>query len=211
MKITAINAMAHRPGMYRISVDNKPLGYLNADDVLSFSLARGSDISQETYLRLITRIKYAAQYSSALGYASCRLRSKAEVERYLKGRACDIKTSASIIKELESLGIIDESKLAAAYVHDAELLKPLSRNMLALKLKQKRIDQELIDSSIEASGYDDKLALDKLVSQKSERYKGNQPRFFRYLLRQGFSYSEIEKRIGRPERSSSFKRSPRAR
>jgi regulatory protein len=198
MKITAIESMPHKPGMYRISIDNKPLGYLTADDVLSFSITRGSEIQAETYSRLIARIKYAAYYSSALKYADRRFRSEIEVSRYLRTRGCDSETAGSIVKELSSLGIIDESKLAAAFVHDTELLKPTSRSMLTLKLRQKQIDPELIDSAIDASGYDDSQALDRIVSLKRDRYKGNQARFFRYLLSQGFSYTEIEKRIGRP-------------
>ncbi len=198
MKITAIDSMPHKPGMYRVSVDNKPLGYLTADDVISFGFSRGSEINEASYSRIVSRIKYAAYYLSALKYADRRLRSEVEVGRYLKSHGCDSESVNSITKELVRLGIIDESKLAAAYVHDAELLKPLSRNMLALKLKQKQIDSELIASAIDASGYDDAQALDKLISLRRERYRGNQARFFRYLLRQGFSYAEIEKRIGRP-------------
>ncbi len=198
MKVTAIEHMPHNPGMYRVSIDNKPLGYLTADDVLSLSLTRGSEISTAGYAQLVSRIKYAAFYTSALRHADRRLRSQAEVKSYLRSRGCDLQTATSIIKELTRLGIIDESKLAEAYVHDSEILKPLSRKMLALKLKQKQIDPELINSTIVASGYDDAQALDKLISLRRGRYGGNRARFFRYLLRQGFSYPEIEKRIGRP-------------
>ena len=200
MKITAIEQMTHKPGMYRISVDTKPIGYVTADDVFELGLNRGGDISAESYSKLIEKVKYNAFYASAISYADRRLRSVAEIERYLKGRGCDSKTATLIAKKLVSSGLVDESKLAAAYVHDAELLKPLSRNMLELKLRQKRIDSDLIDASIQSAGYDDEQALDKLVRLKQARYAGNQPRFFRYLLRQGFSYTAIAKRIGKPER-----------
>ncbi len=200
MKITAIDQMTHKPGMYRISVDAKPSGYVAAADVFELGLNRGGDINAEVYSRLLEKVKYNAFYASAIGYADRRLRSIAEIERYLKGRGCDSKTATAIAKKLVSTGLVDESKLAAAYVHDAELLKPLSRNMLELKLRQKRIDSDLIDASIQSAGYDDEQALDKLVRLKEARYAGNQPRFFRYLLRQGFSYTAIAKRIGKPER-----------
>ena len=200
MKITAIEQMSHKPGMYRVSVDTKPIGYVAADDVFELGLGHGGDITSETYSKLLKKVKFNAFYASAIAYADRRLRSVAEIERYLKGRGCDLKMAAVIAKKLVNSGLVDESKLAIAYVHDAALLKPLSRNMLELKLRQKRIDSDLIDASIQSAGYDDELALDKLVRLKQARYVGNQPRFFRYLLRQGFSYSAIAKRIGKPER-----------
>lgn len=200
MKITAIEQMSHKPGMYRISVDAKPIGYVTADDVLELGLGHGSDITAEAYSVLLEKVKYSAFFANAISYADRRLRSVAEIERYLKGRGADPKTASSIATKLVSSGLVDESKLATAYIHDAEVLKPLSRNMLQLKLRQKRIDSDLIDASIQTSGYDDEKALDKLVRIKQARYAGNQPRFFRYLLRQGFSYSAIAKRIGKPER-----------
>lgn len=200
MKITAIDQISHKPGMYRVSVDGNPLGYIKAEDIFSLGLARGGELEPKTYSLLVQRIKYTAFYASALSYADRRLHSIAEVERYLKERGCDLKTADSIVSKLVKLGIIDESKLAAAYVHDAELLKPASRRLLAAKLRQKQLDPELINTSIQVAGYDDDRALDKLVSLKRARYAGNQPRFFRYLLRQGFSYSAIAKRIGQPEK-----------
>lgn len=200
MKITAIDQMSHKPGMYRISVDKKPLGYVSSEDIFALGLAHGGELKPQVYSKLLERIKYSAFYASAVAHADRRLRSAAEVERYLKGKGCDLNTAKLIVKKLVSLGIIDESKLAAAYIHDAVVLKPLSRSMLQSKLRQKRIDKELIDSAMQTAEYDDELALDKLVSLKSARYASNQPRFFRYLLRQGFSYSAIAKRIGKPER-----------
>ena len=201
MKLTAIEQLAHKPGLYRISVDNKPLGYVTAENILGMGLTRGSEVDQTGYTKLVRMVKRTAFYTAALNYADRRLRSKTELKSYLKRKGCDEQTANEIIDKLVELGVVDESKLAAAYVHDAELLKPLSRSMLKAKLQQKRLDPALIDTSLEEAEYDDAAALDKLISLKQDRYKDNKARFFRYLMRQGFSYSEIASRIGRPPRS----------
>ena len=121
MKITAIEQMSHKPGMYRISVDTKPIGYVAADDVFELGLGHGGDITSETYSKLLQKVKFNAFYASAITYADRRLRSVAEIERYLKGRGCDLKMATVIAKKLVNSGLVDESKLAIAYVHDAAI------------------------------------------------------------------------------------------
>ncbi len=204
MKITAIAPSHNRPGRYWLSVDNKPLGYVTAEDIFELGLALGRAMTKQTYSKLVNRITYNQHYFAATAYADRRLRSKAEVKHYLRRRGCALDNTNAIIQKLEQLGIIDETKLADAFVHDALTLKPLSSRMLALKLKTKQLDPKVIKQSISAVGYDDNTALEQLVRQKQARYAGEQDRFFRYLLRQGFAYSDIVKAIGKPE----FRRRP---
>ncbi len=204
MKITAIDQSHNHPGRYRISVDNKSLGYVTAEDIFELGLLLGRAITKQTYDKLVQRVTYNQYYFAAIAYASRRLHSKAEVVRYLRHHGCALHHANAIVQKLEQLGIIDEIKLAEAFVHDTLTLKPLSSRVLALKLKAKQLDPKLIEQSITTAGYDDSAALEQLVHQKQTRYVGQQDRFFRYLLRQGFAYSDIVKAIGKPE----FKRRP---
>lgn len=201
MKITALEAMPHKPGLYRVSIDEKPIGYVSSNDVLSLKLVPSQDIDVTIYKELLKQVKYSTFYSKALNYADKRLRSKAEVIRYLKLKGCDSLVAEEIVKQLSSSGIIDEKKLAQAYVHDIASFKPTSKKDLTLKLKQKKIDEGLINATIGNSEFDEGIALDKLIAQKSHlsSYANNQPRFFRYLMSKGFSYEDIAKRIGKPK------------
>lgn len=204
MKITAIDSIHNRPGRYRLSIDNKPLGYVTAEDIFELGLVLGRAIAKPVYDKVVHRITYNQHYFAAIAYADRRLRSRAEVMRYLRGRGCTLDNANAIVQKLKQLGIIDETKLAEAFVQDTLNLKPLSRRALVLKLKTKQLDPKLIEQSISAAGYDDESALEQLVRQKKARYAGKQDRFFRYLLRQGFAYNDIVKAIGKPE----FKRRP---
>ncbi len=193
--------MPHKPGMYRVSVDKKPMGYLSSNDVLDLGIVLNQEIDDAVYKKLLIQVKFSTFYSQALNYADKRLRSKAEVERYLRLKGCDPLVSQEIVKQLTSLGVIDEAKLAQAYVHDAVSFRPTSKRGLELKLKQKKIDSSLIDEAIGSSEFDEGSALDRLIAQKRQlsTYVNNQPRLFRYLMSKGFSYEEIAMRIGKPK------------
>ncbi len=200
MIVTAIKQMAHKPGLFRISIDNKPVGFISAQDVANLGIVSGSKIDSGVYSVLAQKVKFTTYYHKALLFADRRLHSKVEVKRYLKSHGCDIETTEQIIDKLVEIGVIDEMKLANAFVNDAKNLKPMSAKLLRYKLKEKQIDPEIINETITGSNYDNDQALDKLIASKQSQYLNEQPRFFRYLLRQGFSYSDIAKRIGSPER-----------
>jgi regulatory protein len=208
MKITGISEEPHKRGLYRVAVDGKPVGYVEADDVLELRLAVNQEIDSLVYGRLVGMVKQASFYSVALTYADRRLHSKAEIKTYLLRKGCEAKNTDKIISKLEALGIIDEQKLAEAYVHDATMQRPMSKLALGVKLRKKYLPTDAIESALAGAEFDDTEALDNLIKRKKSlsAYKDNQPRLFRYLLSQGFSYRDIAERIGSPKVSGSNRR-----
>ena len=201
MKVTDIASPASKPGSYRISVDDKPVGYISAEDMFELGIVLNNEIGKDAYEQLLFKVKYHASYSDALRYVDRRLRTKAEVKHYLNSQGCDPDIGADIISRLQKLGLIDEKKVVQAYVHDASLGQPKSRRELELKLRQKQIDPSLIKEELKRVDYDDGQVIDQLIAKKSKlsAYANNQPKLFRYLLSKGFSYDDIAARIGRPK------------
>lgn len=202
MKVTDIQNLANKPGFYRVSVDNKALGYVDPAVVSSLGLAINKTISDDDYQVLIKQIKFTTLYTKAIRYADRRLRSKAEVADFLRVNGSDDQMSGKIIDRLMELSIIDEQKLARAYIHDVQLSRPLSLKVIKLKLQQKKIPDLIIDQELTKLKQTDRDSLDLLINKKAKSYSyaNNQPKLFRYLLRQGFSYEDIATRIGHPKR-----------
>jgi len=202
VKVTDIQNLANKPGFYRVSVDNKALGYVDPAVVSSLGLAINKTISDDDYQVLIKQIKFTALYTKAIRYADRRLRSKAEVADFLRVNGSDDQMSGKIIDRLMELSIIDEQKLARAYIHDVQLSRPLSLKVIKLKLQQKKIPDLIIDQELTKLKQTDRDSLDLLINKKAKSYNyaNNQPKLFRYLLRQGFSYEDIATRIGHPKR-----------
>ena len=201
MKITDIVESTHKPGMYRVSIDSKPVGYVTAENIFTLGLVRGRELNQEEYDLLLNTLRYSSFYGDALRYADRRLHSKKEVMLYLNRKGCDRQTALEITARLEALGVIDEAKLAEAYIHDSKINKPMSKKTLELKLKQKNIDKTVISNKLDSSGINDQEALDRLIASKSHQtsYANNKNRLIRYLLSQGFGYEDIVSRVGQPE------------
>ena len=201
MKITDIQSLVHKPGFYRVSVDNKALGYVDSTVVTSLGLAINKTISEEDYQVLIKQIKFTSLYNKAIRYADRRLRSKQEVIDFLRVNGSEGQMSIKIVDRLIELSIIDEQKLAEAYIHDVQLSRPLSRSAIKLKLRQKKIPENIIDQVLTKLKQTDHDSLDLLIHKKAKSYSyiNNQPKLFRYLLRQGFSYQDIAARIGCPK------------
>ena len=193
MQITELGISPRKKGFYRVAVDNRPVGYISAEDIFSLGIALGQEISREVYRRLISSVKTASFYQAALNYCARRLHSRSEVERYLYQRHCPEKLASEIISKLSVLGLIDDKRLAQALIHDAQLTRPLSKRALKGKLRTKNIDKGVIDETLEQYSYDEKAALKSVIDKKKNRsaYLNDPKKLTAYLIRQGFSYYEI--------------------
>lgn len=209
MKVTQMREPANRPGFLKVYVDDDEVGLVSLNDVSELGLIIGNDIDMDKFESLVKKVKDLEHYFLAVRYTDRRLRSEAEVRRYLLSKGCDFEVASKIVAKLTKAGLIDEAKLAEAYVHDAGLAKPLSKKVIKLKLRQKGLSERAINAGMDSAEMDDTQALDALIERKSRQssYANNQPKFFRYLLTQGFSFEDIAARIGKPQLSSSSHRS----
>lgn len=205
MKVTQIRESASRPGILRIYVDSEDVGLVAIADVKELELAVGKEINSVTFESLVVKAKNLEFYFLALRYADRRLRSKTEVYRYLSAKGCEAVVANEIINRLANAGLIDEDRLAEAFIHDTVLTKSLSKKALELKLRKKGLSEQSITAGMQNNNLNDDKALDDLIARKSKQssYANNQARFFRYLLGQGFSFEAIAARIGKPEASGS--------
>lgn len=203
MKVTAIESIPHKAGLYRIAVDGKPLGYVSPEDIFDLGIGLGRAITSATYTKLTSRIKYTSFLYLALGFSARRLHSREEVITHLLAKGCDSLTAQEIADRLEKLGIIDERKLAETFVNDAKLKGTVSKKEIEIKLKKKRINRKTIADTLRVMEINEASALDALISKKKSQpsYAENPARLFRYLLSKGFSFEETAARIGVPRDS----------
>ncbi len=201
MKLTAIKPLVSNPHVYSIVVDDKYLGNISGQDLAELQLVIGQDLDPQILKDLNGRIVQLKYYRDAQRYADRRLRSKKEIRQHLLLKGCDLVLANSIVARLGETGLVDDASFTKAYIHDALLARPLSKRAIKQKLKVKGIDERVVDSSLTDTNYDENKALDEMIERKKSlsQYMNNQPKLFRYLLSQGFSYESIVQRIGRPQ------------
>lgn len=193
MKITGIKQQVKRAGRYSVFVDGKYVFSLSEVALLDSKLASGQELSKQQvvdYKRLSADDKL---YNQTLRYVALRPRSQWEISYYLERKKTSPSLLETILNKLSIVGLIDDGKLAEAYVHDRRLLRPTSRRKMASELRKKRISDDIIQRVLAEEDGEEQTALQEVITSKRRQSKYQDDlKLMQYLARQGFSYNDIK-------------------
>ena len=192
-EITALKAQ--KKNANRISV------YLDGE--YAFGLARivaawlhiGQRLSDVDISRLTEQDNLEVAYQKALRFLSYRPRSETEVQRKLNEQGYDEAVISATIGRLKDNGYLGDTQFASAWVENRSELHPRSKRMLAMELRQKGVEEEVIEQALEKTKDEDVLAIQ--AAQKYARrlsaldWETFRRRLGAYLMRRGFSYGTI--------------------
>jgi regulatory protein len=196
MTITAIKQQERLKGRYSIYVDEKYAFSLSADTLLAEGLHAGvelTDADLKQYKRLSADDK---AYGLALAYVARRMRSEWELRDYFRRKGYDEALGTQILERLTKLRLVDDANFAEAWVRNRRLLKPVSRRRLQQELRQKRVEDSLIDAVLDADVTDEQDVLKDLVARKQKQSRYQDPvKLMRYLVSQGFGYDDVKRAL----------------
>lgn len=139
--------------------------------------------------------------TKALGLLSKRSYSKAILVDKLKDKKFALEDIDEAVKKLEALNFIDDKRYAESLVREYSSLRRYGAGRIKLKLREKKISQEIILEVLESiSDQTEQDNLDALAQKQLEKNK-NLPReklinrTLGYLLRRGYSYDKCKKII----------------
>lgn len=208
MKITDLSVQARNPDRVNISVDGKYRFSLDILQVTELGIKKGNDYSEEELAEFEQESLFGKLYARALEYTMMRPHSAKEVRDYLwrKTRERFVKNRKTgevskregvsrsiadrVYDRLVEKGYIDDEKFARYWVENRSLAKGASRRKLTSELRAKGVEQGIIDASLSSSDRSDDDELQKIIAKKQARYPDEQ-KFKQYLMRQGFSYDDI--------------------
>lgn len=198
MKITSIKTQVKKSGWYSIFVDDKYSFSLSEISLVDSKLAVNQEIDNSTITKLKKLSGEDKFYYRALHYLSIRGRSEWEMTQYLKRRQASDQEIDKILKRLRQLGLLDDLKFARSWVESRNLIRPRSNIRLRQELRQKRIEESIVDKILEELKVDDSQILERIVIQKRRqaKYKDNQ-KLMQYLARQGFRYDDIKSAVSK--------------
>jgi len=193
MKITAIKQQVKRQGRYSIFVEGKYAFSLSDTALLQQKLSIGQELTESEIRELKKLSDDDKIYNATLNYLAIRLRSKWEIETYLKRKNASPPLSEEILNKLSINNLINDERFAKAYINDRQLLRPSSKRKLMLELAQKHVPKEVIDEVLTEETTDDIAALTEIIARKRKqsRYQDDQ-KLMQYLSRQGFHYGDIK-------------------
>ncbi len=161
-------------------------------------LHKGQTLTPEEIAELEQGGEAHLAYQQAQRYLSFRPRSRAEVEKYLRGKETDEQAIEEVLSRLESRGYLNDEEFARFWVDDRLRFRPRGERALRFELHQKGLGREEIDAALE--GLDEGAAAWDAVAGKLERWRELDEREFlnkvsAYLSRRGFSY-DVCRQVG---------------
>jgi len=190
--ITALKFQQRNPERVNVYLDGEYAFGLAA--VAAARLRKGQVLSDVEIAALRTQDAQQQAFDRAVRFLSYRPRSRAEVERYLRGKGITEDGIAGVIERLEQANYLDDEAFARFWVENREEFKPRSRRALHYELRQKGVSSQVIARALNASG--DEAAAWRAVEGRLARWAGlprNELRqkIANYLSRRGFDYEII--------------------
>ena len=186
-----------RKSEYLVTIDSTDYKF-KENIVVKYRLVKNKEIDNETLKMAISENDFESIYLKTERYVINYSKSEKEVIRYLKKKEIDNLTINKIIAKLRQLNLIDDTNLVEALIY-SYIKKYNGIKLIEEKLKQKGIDYDLIDSSLNnIDYYSYYLYLNKLYEKIKNRYDKydsyiRKNKIKKYLLSRGYTYSDIEK------------------
>lgn len=193
MKISSIKRQVKTAGRYSIFIDGKYSFSISENALLEHKLATGQELSKQQVKEFKQFSADYKLYARTLRYVAMRPRSRWEIEFYLQRKEASPPLTETILNKLSIVGLIDDYKLALAYVHDRRLLSPTSQRKIIAELRKKRITDEIIKQALGDEPSHEHEALRAIIERKRKQSKyQDDTKLMQYLARQGFGYGDIK-------------------
>lgn len=199
--VTAIKPQK-REDRVNVFIDGRFAFGLAAETLVKAALKINQEISPEEIQKLIEEDDFLKVYDRALKFLSFRPRSEKELKDWFIKKEVGEETQKLISQKLKDLGYLNDEEFAKWWIEQRTTFRPIGMRLLALELKQKGVEKDLIDSSL--SRYlvkDSELESAKKVAEKKMKRLKNFPllelkqKLTAHLARRGFSWETIEETL----------------
>jgi regulatory protein len=201
LRITALKPQTNNPERVNIFVDGQFLQGANALLVYQMGLATGQELTQEQLIQLRDEETLQQAVDRALNFLSFRPRSRAEVRRYLKGKAVEPTVIEAVMQRLDHLELINDRDFASFWIENREQFSPRGAQALKNELRMKGVKRDIIDEMVN-NEQDEDLAMQaarkkalSLIQQPNIDYATFYRRLGSFLQRRGFDYEVTSRTV----------------
>jgi len=196
MTITAVGKVKEK-GMVRVYIDDDYSFSIPEQDYISNKLYKDMIISEEQLSVIRDKILVAAARERAVRYLTFKDRSEYEILNKLIDAGFDRNVAQNAVNELKAIGYLDDTRFAMKYLSERIRTKALSKKTLGYELKNKGIDNEIIEKALSEFEIDDYEVALREGKRKFGKYdlkdKKIEQKVCRFLLHRGFSYEIVNK------------------
>ncbi len=196
--ITQIAVQKKRKNRCSIFLDDEFAFGLDQNIVFQFGLKKGDQLTEQQIEEILLNEEKKKAKDRALKFLSYRDRSEQEIRTKLKDIGYYEKIIDWVIGELKRTKFLDDQRFAQSYAQTQMITRPMGEYFLKRELKQKGLDAELIEQTVEKI-YEEKDQVSvavELAQQRKKRYKNvdevkAKKRVSDFLLRRGFSWDVV--------------------
>ncbi len=157
---------------YKIYFDNESL-IVYEDVILKYNLLYKKDIDNDLLIEINKENYKSSIYDVSIKYISVRMRSKKELEEYLKKKKYDQKDIEETIKRLQNQDLLNDEKFAKSYINDKLYLTNYGLTKIKNDLLKLGVEEYIIDvivNNIDLQVINDKLSkiIDKELKTNSK-------------------------------------------
>lgn len=181
---------------YKIYFDNESL-IVYEDVILKYNLLYKKDIDNDLLIEINKENYKSSIYDVSIKYISVRMRSKKELEEYLKKKKYDQKDIEETIKRLQSQDLLNDEKFAKSYINDKLYLTNYGLTKIKNDLLKLGLEEYIIDAivnNIDLQVINDKLSkiIDKelKINSKLPTNKLNN-KIINRCINLGYNYEDI--------------------
>ena len=192
MLVTKIQAVTKQK--YRIELDGQPAFVIYKGELSRYGIKEGQEIPGPVYQELVGQVLTKRAKLRAMHLLESMDRTRAELERKLQAGEYPRDAVEAALAYVESFGYLDDRRYARHYVECKKEGRGKAR--LKMELAQKGVDRSIIEEVLEEAELDDCRDTIRELVRKRRRGSGSmddreRQRIYGYLMRKGFSSSEI--------------------
>jgi regulatory protein len=199
-EITALRSTKGRGKRVNVFLDGRFALSLEAEIVKEEGLKVGQELSDIQVEVLAGSDYFNRCFNAAIRYLGYRPRSEFEIRERLRQRGFSTDSIDSVIVRLKEQGLVDDAAFAQFWKDNRELFSPRSQWLIRLELRQKRVDEDIIERVVSTLDDEDsayRAATSKARSLPWSDYQSSRRRLGGYLKRRGFSYGVISHTVER--------------
>jgi regulatory protein len=142
-------------------------------------------------------------YNKALEFLSYRTRSEKEVRDKLKTKQAEPGIIEKVISKLKEKRFINDEEFARQWIENRNRFKPRSLRLIKLELRQKGIEEEIVEKVIQDLDFNSESELGqakKLVEKRIDKVRDLPKqeiyqKLGRFLASKGFNWDTVKKAI----------------
>ena len=168
--------------------------------IVGARLKVGQALSDEEVGRLQALDEVEVAYNKTLNYLAYRPRSRAELERYLKGKKVSEEAGAAVIERLGRAQLINDEDFARYWVENREQFAPRGKRALRSELRQKGLSDSDVQAAV-ADVDEERSAYEAARKRAAHMAALDREIFYRrlsgFLQRRDFGYDVVKRVVSR--------------